>query len=1472
MSILDGGLDAVAEVVRRQDVVVDEDAKVAAAERGAGISPVACTTFRVQPEPFWSQAPLPRGMGGAHKEAQRRAREQMVRPLDEGPHSSLHRPPEGDSMRRQAMTILLGLILTIGLAGTTEGGAIQNESADKTTSLHASQWQLAQELHENLNDSRVTGVSEPIDTARTALDHRQTMVDDSHVNGPLDRQASNLELAGTLVEQEPGLTGTSLAEAVDRAKIASQAQAASLGLPYDEQARLPTHEEPSEAVLALLDLHDVQPSVRTLASIAALNDVPRPVAQALTEVIDAHYGLDVATTQAYEDISDDELPQLGSQASYEAIQKGRDAPSMETEDRVVEGNVVTESGLDLAPVFPARDNLLESILSLDAALRENPLASSNVCQVIRAPPAFSIDLAGCDTTYTEDYALLIDVGGNNTYYNNAGGSGIDTLGFPCRTESAGSAALIDLGRGDNTFGHPDLPRSCGANGGGNGGVGFLLDAGGDDEYIASSRGTNGGGVLGLGFLLDVGGKDSYEASSFGTNGGGNLGAGFLLDARGADDYIAGYLGANGGGFEGGTGFLFDGEGDDGYIAGGGGANGGGSQQAHGFLVDADGNNTYKAGSSGVNGGGARSATGFLFDAGGNTTYVAGDRGANGGAWSNRGVGFLYDAGGDDDYDAGSRGTNGGGNDEGIGFLVDGGGNDTYSAGFSGFHSRGVNGGGATNLGVGFLFDASGDDKYTGHKGGANGGKWQTGAGFLLDAQGNDSYVAECCGANGGASDEDTVSRDGSAVLFDVDGADYYEDDRVPGGACWDCSVLPKGTVDPFNAIEVGAQVDSDDPSIAGTDANAANGDRSPADPFQITTTRELAETESQDGQESYRQNPSANGVLDERCGEHEIRGPIRITEDHGPHGFTWTEPTTGERTLRPASGVVAGSGTADDPYVIEGWCISTPPSNPTGAEQMGIRHSEVELTTGGDDPLPAIHLDGTDSHVILRDNAVVGESGELATKETGWGAVLQAEPSVGEQGIRVEGAANVGITSNRVTGAHTGIFVNGSENMRVENNTVAHNGNSLKTEIFQTAEHWSPGTGSGVIISNSPGTVVQENTVRDNGLFGIYSEDSPGVRVEDNKISHNGYHGVGIADSDRALIQNNLATDHRMAGFDIAGIHLMDSDEVTVIDNRASANGVGLGVAGSDDVVVRRNVAVDNSRSGIQLLSSDEAIVRENTASENGGGSGTHPAGIKLRGSQVASVHTNTIKDNEGTGLLLQGAHGAVLQENELDHNVRDGVLLDRTNALLEENVLTGNLQNGVRAWEAGEVVLEANEFIDNGEHGLYIAHGRSAHVTVQNNTVNDSGEHGIHLELVDGVEVTGNLISGNGLDGLNLLSTEGTIARGNTLTGNNEHGIRLYEGWTGSPEDNQIEANEIAWNWWGIHVSKGSGTVVHANNVHGNFVGTGLNATAMDDTVDARDNWWGCEDGPDHEACEDVRGDATYDPWLTAPNPDAGT
>jgi hypothetical protein len=173
-------------------------------------------------------------------------------------------------------------------------------------------------------------------------------------------------------------------------------------------------------------------------------------------------------------------------------------------------------------------------------------------------PVLRYEPGNRDNTYLNDYVLLIDRGGNDRYFNNAGGSVLDVVrptqgcegGFDIldpRLCVLGNAALVDQS-GNDTYGRLEAPRFdayCTADpivrrffvqGTGVAGVGALIDRAGDDAYVAKTIGIGAGHIGGYGDLHDLAGNDSYKAIRIAIGAASVSGAGRFTDDAGNDRY------------------------------------------------------------------------------------------------------------------------------------------------------------------------------------------------------------------------------------------------------------------------------------------------------------------------------------------------------------------------------------------------------------------------------------------------------------------------------------------------------------------------------------------------------------------------------------------------------------------------------------------------------------------------------------------------------------------------------------------------------------------------------------------------------------------------------------------------------------------------------------------------------------------------------------------------------------------------
>lgn len=148
----------------------------------------------------------------------------------------------------------------------------------------------------------------------------------------------------------------------------------------------------------------------------------------------------------------------------------------------------------------------------------------------------------------------------------------------------------------------------------NGGVGVILDGGGDDTYEFDYIAHGGGYWLGLGFARDFGGNDKRLGATqkmyngdprrersfqrFSNGFGCHYALGFMLDDAGDDSYGGTIMGL-GFAWDCAAGFLFDFGGNDRYEATGGGTQGQGRQAGLGVLFDYDGDDVYLGSGQGL---------------------------------------------------------------------------------------------------------------------------------------------------------------------------------------------------------------------------------------------------------------------------------------------------------------------------------------------------------------------------------------------------------------------------------------------------------------------------------------------------------------------------------------------------------------------------------------------------------------------------------------------------------------------------------------------------------------------------------------------------------------------------------------------------------------------------------------------------------------------------------------------------------
>ena len=310
------------------------------------------------------------------------------------------------------------------------------------------------------------------------------------------------------------------------------------------------------------------------------------------------------------------------------------------------------------------------------------------------------------------YLLVIDVGGNDSYFGGAGNVSMDNP----------VSVVIDL-KGDDIYKNEE--KTIPAFGGGIFGYGYLLDLDGNDSYDSEFV-SQGSGIFGVGVLLDKAGDDKYKSVST-SQGAGTYGTGVLADLAGNDTYEC-YQLAQGYGFTMGVGLLLDSAGNDSYIAN-------------------DTDIRYPSVQTKEHNSSLAQGCGF----GRRSDYLTGH------SWAG-GVGMLFDRDGDDNYSCGVFGQ-GVGYWYGTGILLDRAGNDAYNGVW---YVQGA----SAHFALAILEDLDGNDRYTATMNMAQGAGHDFSIGWLHDSSGNDVYVAPNLSLGAG-------NANGIGIFWDEKGDDSY---------------------------------------------------------------------------------------------------------------------------------------------------------------------------------------------------------------------------------------------------------------------------------------------------------------------------------------------------------------------------------------------------------------------------------------------------------------------------------------------------------------------------------------------------------------------------------------------------------------------------------------------------------------------------------------------------------------------------
>ena len=264
------------------------------------------------------------------------------------------------------------------------------------------------------------------------------------------------------------------------------------------------------------------------------------------------------------------------------------------------------------------------------------------------------------------------------------------------------------------------------------------------------------------------------------------------------------------------------------------------------------------------------------------------------------------------------------------------------------------------------------------------------------------------------------------------------------------------------------------------------------------------------------------------------RGPILILSDQD-----FTED----------NGVIAGSGTPDDPYLLVGWTIRVPAGEPFG-----------------------VRIENTTKHFVLRGCRILGaqhpQGAAILLRHVTHGVIEDCLVQDSVNGIRIQSSWDLVLRDNFLGVSGVGVQVLGSSAEEYRHTVEATNTVNGKPVhyFYGLQDQVLTGLDAGhITLAACRNVVLREPKI--NQADGIVVAFSQNVRIEGADISRPRGHGLLILASPRTVVRDSP----RIANSPEAGIAVWLSDEVVVENCGIYANRVGLHVNASDRFVAQNN-------------------------------------------------------------------------------------------------------------------------------------------------------------------------------------------------------------------------------------------------------------------------------------------------------------
>ncbi len=428
----------------------------------------------------------------------------------------------------------------------------------------------------------------------------------------------------------------------------------------------------------------------------------------------------------------------------------------------------------------------------------------------------------------------------------------------------------------------------------------------------------------------------------------------------------------------------------------------------------------------------------------------------------------------------------------------------------------------------------------------------------------------------------------------------------------------------------------------------------------------------------------------------------------------------GDGAFTAANGVTQGTGTAADPYVIEGWEIDA-----STAVGIDIRNTTAHFllrnvfvhSASPTTYYHGIQLTSASNGVLSNITASIASAAGINVFRGANLTILGADV-MDSRGLWVDTAANITISGNRL-GETSLVFVDGasitnntfdrynmiaswtsdSRNVSFVTNTdfgVIGQFRFERVDGVQVADLQAP-QGSLILLSSG------NTTARGNELDDLYAEFMSGLVLTTNRMGN-----ATIQSSYGASVSSNTI---------LGRLDVVSSDAARIDNNTFPPGASGIRVSGSRSASISGNTLAG----GILLLGTAPADFDSHTITTD-----------NLVGGQPVYYYArclDVVHDGLAAAQVLIASCRNVRVANVSTMNAAPGVMLAFVqNATVESNNISAASGDGIVTWTSANLTVSRNNVTDSGRG--FVAHGSTSIRLFMNDFV---GAHGYQAETGGG-------------------------------------------------------------------------------------------------------------------------------------------